>query len=103
MFNWQTMKRVKKKKAQSCEFLGLFFLSAPKDSGFMNNIPPDYTQNLISQFKYALMSCSWSIIPPVSLPFKSLIVSYTVGIFLEEQKAIEKIFFFICQNDKISF
>lgn len=79
-----------KKKKSTELFLGLFFLSAPKDSGFMNNIPPDYTQNLISQFKYALMSCSWSIFPAVSLPFKSLIASYTVGIFLEEQKAIEK-------------
>jgi len=56
----------------------------------MNNIPPDYTQNLISQLKSALGSCSWSI-KWYFLPFHfTLLASYAVGMFLEEHKAIDK-------------
>lgn len=50
---------------QKLRVLGPFLAFCPsnvkKTVDLMNNIPPDYTQNLISQLKSALGSCSWSI------------------------------------------
>lgn len=68
-------------KTKKLRDLGPFLAFCPsnvkKTVDLMNNIPPDDTQNLISQLKSALGSCSWSI-KLYLLPFHFTLNPYSI-------------------------